>query len=76
VPLWAFVVEPGIAGIPLASPVFNIPGIPIQRGLVPWMFGILFVLLTAYAFLAPADKKPDAKQNEVPSVHAMPSKTP
>ena len=52
-----------------------IPLTHLER-LVPWMFGLLFVGLAAYALLAPVDKKPDPKQNEMPTVHTVPSKTP
>jgi hypothetical protein len=44
--------------------------------LVPLMFGALFVGLTAYALLAPVDKKPEPAKAETPSIHALPSKTP
>ena len=47
-----------------------IPLTHLER-MVPWMFGLLFVLLAAYALLAPVDKKPVSTQTEIPSVHAL-----
>jgi hypothetical protein len=50
--------------------------------LVPWMFGVLFLALGAYAVLAPVDNKPEPKQTEIPTIRALPppsgapSKTP
>jgi hypothetical protein len=41
--------------------------------MVPWMFGVLFLALAAYAVLAPVDRKPEPRQTEMPTIRALPS---